>query len=529
MDKTCNLVLITGQVCWRTVLRYRLVPAGNEKPTISSMKRYLLLAVLFLAYCNINGQVVSYDYSWPFGPGPGLGLKSCNLNFSSGSLVVDTVDRIMGLYLTVSSVSDHNGAVKFCSNGCFILNSADDTLQNGSGLNPNNCTNLWCLGGLPSFDANLILPDPGNSQRFYLFHAPCSQINANQLEFLYYSIIDLTLDSGRGAVVNKNTMINPQYIFNGFMTATKHGNGRDWWIICHGVNNDLFYEYLLTPNGIQGPFNQHCGWIFDSGNGNSRFSHDGSKLICGTQNGKIRIYDFDRCTGLINANVQFNRPYPNRGNLVSTSSDSHFLYSVDYEHIIQYDLRGPNIDSTGIIVASYDGFIASDSIHHTYFSMLQLAVDGKIYMPAWGGTNYIHIIDHPEQQGLACNVIQHAIELPCALGFPPNFPNYRLGALTGSACDSLVIDGITSLPASNLFHIYPNPVKGEQFTISYPQLKQDVQLEIYNLFGSKLNETILPAGSWSMKISAENLSGGVYFACIRNSKTSEVIKFFVAQ
>lgn len=502
---------------------------GNEKTTISSMKRYLLLAVLFLAYCKLNGQVVSYDFSWPFGQGSGFGLKSCNLNFASGSPVVDTVDRIMALYVTVGSISDENGAIKFCSNGCFLLNSADDTLQNGSGLNSNNCTNLWCQNGLPAIDANIILPDPGNSQRFYLFHAPCWQFNANELEGLFYSIIDLTLDSGRGGTINKNTLINSQFILNGFMTAVKHGNGRDWWIICHGVNNDLFYEYLLTPNGIQGPFNQHNGWIFDNVDGNVRFSHDGSKLVCGNQNGEIRIFNFDRCTGLISANVQFNRPYPSNSNLVSTSSDSHFLYSVDLEHIIQYDLTAPNIDSIGIIVATYDGFIAADSIHHTYFGMPQLAVDGKIYLPAYGGTNYMHIIDQPEQQGLACNVIQHAIEFPCPLGFPPNFPNYRLGALTGSVCDSLLIDGITSLPASNLFHIYPNPVKGEQFTISYPQLKQDNRIEIFNLFGSKLNETILPSGSWSMKISAENLSGGVYFACLRNSKTSEVIKFFVAQ
>ncbi|MBP6401936.1 MAG: T9SS type A sorting domain-containing protein [Saprospiraceae bacterium] len=494
------------------------------------MKRYRLFIILFLTCCKLNAQVISYDYSWPFGQGSGIGTKSCNLNFASGSPVVDTVDRIMALYATVGSISDQNGAIKFSSNGCFVLNSADDTLQNGSGLNPNNCTNLFCQSGLPSNDANLILPDPGNAQRFFLFHAPCSQVNVNQLEFLYYSIIDMTLDSGRGAVVNKNTLINPQYIIGEFMTATKHGNGRDWWIICHGMNSDLFYEYLLTPAGVQGPFNQHCGWVFDNpGWGNVRFSHDGSKLICGSQYAKIRLFDFDRCTGLISANVQFSKPYPNDFCFISTSQDSHFLYSVDLEHIIQYDLTAPNIDSTAIIVATYDGFIATDSLHHTYFSAPQLAVDGKIYFPAYGGTNYMHIIDQPEQQGLACNVIQHAIELPCALGFPPNFPNYRLGALTGSTCDSLVIDGITSIPASNLFHIYPNPVKGEQFTISYPQLKQDVQLEIYNLFGSKLNETILPSGSWSMKISVENLSGGVYFACLRNSKTSELIKFFVAQ
>lgn len=161
------------------------------------MKRYFLIAILFLAFCKTNGQVITYDYSWPFGQGSGFGLKSCNLNFVSGSPVVDTVDRIMALYATVGSISDVNGAIKFCSNGCFILNETNDTLQNGSGLNPNNCTGNWCLNGLPSIDANLILPDPGNLQRFYIFHSPCS-FQSLQLEYLFYSIIDLSLDSGRG-------------------------------------------------------------------------------------------------------------------------------------------------------------------------------------------------------------------------------------------------------------------------------------------------------------------------------------------
>ena len=69
----------------------------------------------------------------------------------------------------------------------------------------------------------------------------------------------------------------------GFLTATKHANGRDWWIIVHKYNNNKFYTLLLTPYNLLGPFTQVIGpsHLYD-GTGQTFISTDGAKLATTT-------------------------------------------------------------------------------------------------------------------------------------------------------------------------------------------------------------------------------------------------------
>jgi PKD repeat protein len=52
----------------------------------------------------------------------------------------------------------------------------------------------------------------------------------------------------------------------------------------------------------------------------------------------------------------------------------------------------------------------------------------------------MHVINRPNIKGVDCNVQQHFIEFPNPYGNPPNHPNYRLGPLDGSPCDTLGIN-----------------------------------------------------------------------------------------
>ncbi len=92
----------------------------------------------------------------------------------------------------------------------------------------------------------------------------------------------------------------PGYM-NEKLTATRHANGRDWWIITQAQDVDTTYRKLLiTPQGIQGPFLQkigpgdHARRFF----GQMVFSLDGSTLAAASANSTIDIFDFDRCTGM---------------------------------------------------------------------------------------------------------------------------------------------------------------------------------------------------------------------------------------
>ncbi len=477
------------------------------------VKKILIIFLVFqFASIVVYPQEIQIDKSWPLGlSGSGNGRKMCNFNFANGIPVVDTVFRNQGLYLTVGSVSDSSGRILFSSNGCFLINKDNDTLDNGTGLNPGNCTGIYCPDGIPLFDGNLVLPDPGSINRYYLFHQTCDPGSVYPRE-LYYSLIDLTLDSGRGSVINKNTIALTGNLIDGFLTATKHANGRDWWIVQHELYSDRFYFFLLTPVGVLGPYIQNIGPIFNSvGAGDARFSTDGNFLVSGNQYGRLRVFNFDRCSGTIYGQQDLIYPYGNQGAWVEFSANSHYIYLVSYQHIIQYDLLSSNIDSSKTVVAAYDGFM--DSSRVTYFFKPQLAIDGKIYISCWGGLPYFHVIEYPDLLGLACQVDQHAIHLPCNIAVPPNFPNYRLGEISGTSCDSLVTQ--TQFVSTELREIklFPNPSNG------IIRIKTDSNIELKKMIlVNCMGEKIIERKVIDTYLNISSFPPGIYFLSIEDNR-----------
>ena len=97
-----------------------------------------------------------------------------------------------------------------------------------------------------------------------------------------------------------------------------------------------------------------------------------------------------------------------------------------------------DIQATKDTVAIYDGFTSPQPPFGTTFFLAQLAPNGKIYLNANNGGLHMHVINKPDQPGELCDFQQHGIELPTWNSFSmPNFPNYRLGPLFGSPCDTI--------------------------------------------------------------------------------------------
>lgn len=103
--------------------------------------------------------------------------------------------------------------------------------------------------------------------------------------------------------------------------------------------------------------------------------------------------------------------------------------------LYQYDLWAEDIEATRTLVAEYDGHL--DPFPTTFF-LGQLAPDGKIYIASNNGVTSLHVIHNPDADCPDCR-----IELPTFNSFSiPNQPNYRLGPIDGSPCDTLGIDNI---------------------------------------------------------------------------------------
>ncbi|MCB0520928.1 MAG: PKD domain-containing protein [Saprospiraceae bacterium] len=207
------------------------------------------------------------------------------------------------------------------------------------------------------------------------------------------------------------------------------------------------YTLLLTPEGIinMGKQDIDPGVTFGKGSvGNAVFSPDGSKYIRHDLYfdpwNEIDIYDFDRCTGKLThlENIVLNdTSFLYGGSAVSP--DSRFLYAVTNKKLYQFDLWATNIEATKTLVGVYDGHLTDG--FHSFFGTPQLGPDGKIYVASAVTDSVMHLINTPNQPGLMSYFTQHSVNLPNFNDKSiPNFPNYRLGPLDGSPCDTLGLD-----------------------------------------------------------------------------------------
>jgi hypothetical protein len=258
--------------------------------------------ILILACGYSYGQ--GYNHQWLLGSYnlPQDPKGRAFINSSSFSALQEA--RKMVFKGTQGNICDSNGNFLMSSNGIWVANSQNDTMQNGSGLNPGVFASSWPYG-FPLGGANIFLPSPGDSNGFFLFHQTGDpNLNVPSLE-LFYSEIDITLDGGLGGVTSKKNIIYQDTLSWG-IGACKHSNGRDWWVVTMHDSSSLINVSILNNSGIASTNVYSLGFTpLARGNvAQLTFSPDGSKFITTTyddvtnKNSFLVITDFDRCSGV---------------------------------------------------------------------------------------------------------------------------------------------------------------------------------------------------------------------------------------
>jgi hypothetical protein len=483
----------------------------------------IFLLILACYYCNGQG----FNHTFLLGYDTGLFdtnvvSTKARLDYTLNSISVIPETRKLAFRASQSNISDSAGNLLMATNGCWIANALGDTMLNGNGLNPNSFTNDWCdsNSGLPYSQSNIIIPTPDDSSKYYLFHLTGNyNINAKASE-LYYSLIDMSLDNGLGGIVSgkKNQIIIQDTLLT-IMDATRHANGRDWWIVCLQANTDSIYKILLTPIGVESITTQSLGvGVPTFATGQCKFSPDGTKFAYYNRvfapggspvTNEIRYFDFDRCMGAFanSSIISFTDQYQGLG--LAFSANSKYLYFATFLKILQINTDTSDMQSSLQTVALNDTFYSPNYPFLTNFWFMYLAANGKIYITSGNSVIDIHYIDNPDSGGMACNVMQHALHLPCysARG-NVNHPNYYLGRLQGSPCDTLQWTVISETEHDFRFRIYPNPITSNSLHIGYllPQNKKGV-FEIYNVTGQGCLQTKLAAMEYpEQNISLQNLS-----------------------
>ncbi|MBK6643509.1 MAG: T9SS type A sorting domain-containing protein [Bacteroidetes bacterium] len=158
-----------------------------------------------------------------------------------------------------------------------------------------------------------------------------------------------------------------------------------------------------------------------------------------------------------------------------------------------------------------------------------MAPDGKIYISTGNSTHYLHCIENPDIIGVGCNLVQRAVKLPTwNFNSFPNHPNYFLGPVIGSVCDTVTKIADFEIK-KNAIKASPNPaLSNSVLTIQYPTLENSgAKLQLYDVNGKLVLEEILPPWSQVHNLRIPVNSEGMFMVRIFSDKYESSSKIFI--
>ncbi len=478
------------------------------------MRKKLLLAFTFLSlrfFCfsqlNDNTWLIGYHYGG-FSPVPAL-------DFYFGFPDTVGIFAPFDFFGTDASICDDAGNLQFYTNGVGVANYYNQLIPGSTNFNSTGgVISLYSLTYLNVLQGAIILPYPGHPGQYVIFHEEGNIFNNNQelqpMDLLY-SIVDMNMNGGQGQMTSVNQVAIHDTMLYSTLQAVKHANGRDWWITSHKYNSDILYSVLFTPAGVSQVNSDTTGTLITKGfQGQSVFSPDGSKYaIAYHDSNDVLYFDFDRCAGIFSYVAKGTTPTLGQGAKVygcSFSPNSQFIYASNSLRLYQFDTWAANFGGSRKFIAEWDGF--SDPFGN-YIYRHRLAPDNKIYINCGNGTEYLHTINQPDLPDTNCNFVQHQLKIINYQSAFPEFPNYRLGALTGSICDSLTAVN-ELMNAENNIRIYPNPAVDFLILSGLGEMPGGI-FELADING----RTVIEKSSQDLKtnstINISSLSRGLYY------------------
>jgi len=435
----------------------------------NSFSLLLLIAIISLHTLCCSAQ--NEGNVWIIGSSPENTIFN---GYQWGNTVIDFADIEPSIYYdslvtmdfsrAVSSVSDAAGNLQLYSNGLQLHGNDHQAIIGGDTIAHSDFWDLWSIpdyypDGRPwvvghTIPQNIIiLPLPGATDKYILlYQIRTIENNTSDATSFNYSIVEKNQD-GLLEVTVKDAVIDERLYDGGTVQASRHANGRDWWVIQCSEHQEQILTYLVTPTDVQLVHTKEKEALSTNTLSQAAFSPDGQfyaiangHSVAGPWASVVWLYEFDRCSGNLSGIGRDTILTADLYGTVAFSSNSKFLYTSEYEHIFQYDLTEQDWAATRDTIATYDGFSYRTNEYgvdrKTHFGPMMLGPDHRIYAIVPGNSRYLNVIDFPNELGVAASVNQHKIMIPTDhFSGVPNLPHYTTGPIDSSTCDTLGIDG----------------------------------------------------------------------------------------
>lgn len=359
------------------------------------------MKILFSSFVCLIASMLSAQQSniWYFG-------NKAGISFASGPPVALT-DGQLNTTEGCATMCDNSGNLLFYTDGVTVWNRLHAVMANGTGL----------LGHASSTQSAIIVDKPGSATGWYIFTSD-ADVGPNGIR---YSEVDLTLSAGLGAVTTKNVLLQTPSCEK--LTAIRHCNNQDIWVVSHDWNSNSFRSWLISSTGISAPVISNSGSSI-SGISQSKFGQlksnlEGNRLLAswygfsGNGINKVEIHNFSNTTGVVSGGFLLSAESGAYG--CEFSPDSRLAYaSTNGGNLVQFNLCAGSqsqIQLSRYLVANTGPFMGS----------MQLGPDGKIYLSR--NTTALSVINNPNVPGVGCGFSNSSISL---LGRSSTFglPNY---------------------------------------------------------------------------------------------------------
>lgn len=431
---------------------------------------YFNLYLFILFFISSTAYAQKEANTWYFG-------EKAGITFEKG-LPQKLDDGQLSTREGCATISDKNGNLLFYTDGIKVWNKNHDIIS--------DTDKEGLLGNPSSTQSGVIVPAPNASHKYYIF-AVDEEGGKNGLS---YSVLDMEAGNGLGKITQKNVILISPVAEK--LTAVKHQNKTDYWIIAHKWNSNEYYAYILTEKGMKlaptiSAVGMYMGDIMvkdekDAINaiGYLKSSPNGKKLASAVY-GKYssELLDFDNQTGKISAAITLEEPNKLLHYGVEFSSDNSKLYisTGATGSIFQYDISSNNADK---ILASKQNINPNPSEDNVW--ALQLGPDGRIYVSI-GNHNYLGVIENPNLAGRKSNYKKDGVFLGyrarCLLGLPTFMQTYfedrenisiKAGVFTSPS--KKILNSISKRTGNNILFLYKEIYVSPN---TYPQLEAIAQ------------------------------------------------------